>query len=369
MRIALVGARCYPPRHGGLEVVVAELAHAFAKLGNEVDLFASEFDDDVATNQLGLHGVSALGGKYSKTLSQAIASRDAVKSTNPDVVAIHGVGPAIPLVLSRRFFGNAPTVVTCHGADWRRDKWPRIARKAFRYSAGAAIRRADKVTAVSAGCASDIAFDVGISPQVIPNGVAIPGDMDARLRIDAPSGYSVVVSRLTPEKRVDLLVEAYDAEVSNLLGPLVVIGSGASSHTELHEKRVRSLAHESTVFTGRLDRTDTLAVVKGASRYISVSRFEAQPMAVLEAMALGVPLHLSDIPAHRELCGNAASYFASLTPDQLKNHLIDSGSRPRQDLIVSEAKEIADNRQWDRIARRYIEVYEDAINLRVCHAD
>jgi hypothetical protein len=48
-------------------------------------------------------------------------------------------------------------------------------------------------------------------------------------------------------------------------------------------------------------RTDVWSVMKRSSVFVSLSRYEGEPNAVLEAAALGCGLLLSDIPAHRAL--------------------------------------------------------------------
>lgn len=360
MRIALIGARCYPPRHGGLEVVVSELAGAFAELGNEVHLYASEVDRDYTYRGFQVHEVAALKGKYTTTLSQVIASSRGVRELTPDVVSIHGVGPSIPLALNRNFFGRSPTVVTCHGADWRRDKWPLPAKYAFKKVAGAAIARSSAVTAVSRLCASQIARDVGISSTPIGNGVSIPLAVESDVTRDLPSVYSVAVSRLTPEKRVELLVEAYDSTVARRLGPLIVIGSGTSSHTSSYAQKVRAVASRDTLFLGHLEHDDTLAIVKNATRYFSLSRFEAQPLSVLEAMALGVPVHVSDIDAHRELCEDGASYISSESVAGVRNYLLRNDLAALESEAVVRARNIAGGRRWSQIASDYINIFEAA---------
>jgi glycosyltransferase involved in cell wall biosynthesis len=50
--------------------------------------------------------------------------------------------------------------------------------------------------------------------------------------------------------------------------------------------------------------------MKRADALISLSRFEGCPNVVLEAMACGCPLVLSDIPAHREILDESSALFA-----------------------------------------------------------
>jgi glycosyltransferase involved in cell wall biosynthesis len=59
-----------------------------------------------------------------------------------------------------------------------------------------------------------------------------------------------------------------------------------------------------------MGRADYLATIRSSQVYLSTSRAEAFPAAVLEAMAMGIPCVLSDIPGHRETARDAALYFA-----------------------------------------------------------
>jgi glycosyltransferase involved in cell wall biosynthesis len=54
-------------------------------------------------------------------------------------------------------------------------------------------------------------------------------------------------------------------------------------------------------FTGKVTHDQALWLIKSSSALISPSLSEVQPLAVLEAIASGVPVLISDIPAHREI--------------------------------------------------------------------
>ena len=54
-------------------------------------------------------------------------------------------------------------------------------------------------------------------------------------------------------------------------------------------------------------------MLQGASALVSMSRFEGQPNVVLEAMAAGCPLIVSDISAHREFLDDESAIL--IPPD------------------------------------------------------
>jgi glycosyltransferase involved in cell wall biosynthesis len=58
-------------------------------------------------------------------------------------------------------------------------------------------------------------------------------------------------------------------------------------------------------------RPDWWGYLKAAAMFVSPSRFEGQPNVVLEAMASGCPLVVSDIPTHRSLIDDRSAKFFS----------------------------------------------------------
>src|SRR4029077_11805364 len=52
--------------------------------------------------------------------------------------------------------------------------------------------------------------------------------------------------------------------------------------------------------------------MRRADVFVSVSRFEGSPNVVLEAMAIGCPLVVSDIPEHREILDETMAQFCSV---------------------------------------------------------
>ena len=210
------------------------------------------------------------------------------------------------------------------------------------------------------------------SRYVIRN--AIPfGDID-----QAAAGLTPVVTRRNGEK-VILFAGRLDAgkNVHNLILALAQIAGDVPFIALICgdgplRQQLETLASESgiahrVVFTGYVSNIWTL--MKGADAVVSLSRFEGCPNVVIEAMACGCPLVLSDIPAHREvLNGYGAAFVDPENPTEagrtIKALLKDgNGARRRAKVAPSNAWE------WrvEQVAQLYTRIYHD-IATRVTSA-
>jgi glycosyltransferase involved in cell wall biosynthesis len=94
------------------------------------------------------------------------------------------------------------------------------------------------------------------------------------------------VSRLSPEKGVDVLARAFDG----VPGELVLVGDGPD------RERVAGAAGENVRLLGRIERDDLLRWYAAADAYVMPSRSETWGMAMQEAAAAGLPLVATEAP-------------------------------------------------------------------------
>lgn len=357
MRIGLVGSRYFPARHGGLEVAVEELAREFAAHGDDVDVWV-DLGESPGSEGISVHSSPAVRTKHLHTASQVVRSLWTIRRSHIDLVSVHGVGPAFPLAFSRLAFGRRPVFVTCHGLDWKRAKWGRVAKWVFEYVSVRALRRATGVSAVSSTVAAELQALLGREVRYTPNGFReVPPE--SRDRSSRPDPYAVVISRLTPEKDVGAVIAAWDDDVTSRFGKLVIVGGGGSSYSGAYERSLQKLSQGRAVeFTGALSRANALSICCSANVFISASHIEAQPLAVVEAMSLGVPVVLSDIPQHKELAGEHAQYFSVGDSDALRTTLLSAADVDYLKLGLA-GQERVSSMTWSAAASTYMRWFEN----------
>jgi glycosyltransferase involved in cell wall biosynthesis len=62
--------------------------------------------------------------------------------------------------------------------------------------------------------------------------------------------------------------------------------------------------------------------------YITPAYAESFAHPLVEAMSSGLPVAASDLPVHREICGDAALYFSRFAPDELAERVFQIGQSP-----------------------------------------
>ena len=129
---------------------------------------------------------------------------------------------------------------------------------------------------------------------VVPNTVS-PEWLDAPAREPSAVPTVVTVGRLHPDKGIDVLLHAM-ARLRHRLpaARAVVVGGeqpGHESHrTELLDLRRRLDLDDAVDFPGLIDHPQSVLLSAGAYVQPSRERTELQPVAVLEAMAVGLPV-------------------------------------------------------------------------------
>src|SRR5262249_11833205 len=114
---------------------------------------------------------------------------------------------------------------------------------------------------------------------------------------------------------------------------------------------------------GPVHRQQLFPLFAGADLFAFPSRHEGFGIPVLEAMAQGAPVVCADIPALREVAGDAAVFVA---PDDVDGW-IDAitatvGQDAAHDALVEAGHERVARYSWERCARETAAVYREALD-------
>jgi glycosyltransferase involved in cell wall biosynthesis len=173
-----------------------------------------------------------------------------------------------------------------------------------------------------------------------------------------PEGPPLVlaVGKFKPQKNVWNLLDALERLLSRSAACALVCGEGELHAEAIRRLRERGLGNRLLApgFVG-----DVWSWMKRARVFVSVSHYEGMPNAVMEAMACGCPLVLSDIPMHREIVEPGAALFVDPErPDEIADALAAVLADPDAARARAEvARKAALAWSIDAAAARYAELY------------
>jgi glycosyltransferase involved in cell wall biosynthesis len=337
MRLALVTRR-YPPLIGGAEKVLSYLAIALATEGVEVAVLTSQMPglDLPAREEVPIEGGARRTGRGTSPVGRLTIERLATSrlrfwgtwlymrnlarwfDRNPVDLAYVSMlkHDAYVAVGAGRRLGF-PVVLRPEGAGATGDiAWQ--SRGRFGGRIGRRCREATAFVAISRAIESELrqAWSTGTmrasrsdaapaQPRIvsIPNGVPVPPVPWQRRPDWRVAPRAAFVGRLAPEKGLDTLIDAWPAVRAAHPGArLILIGEGPERPAL--EARARALGL--TLGPGQAVElpgaaADVTAALRDADLFVLPSREEGMSIALLEAMALGIPLVASSIPGNRRI--------------------------------------------------------------------
>lgn len=347
---------------GGAEHQLTHLAGALAAAGHETHVafvFRGVYLDHLARSGCALHELRASRACHPLLPVQTLSLLGRLRPDVAHTWLTHmdvGAGPSaallgIPWVMSERSSARA---------------YPPSPINRLRLAAGS------RATLIAANSPGGVAYwrsngVDGSRVELVPNYVPI-GDIRAASAIDDGrlAGDDEVIlhmARLSPEKNAGVLVRAFpDVVRARPRARLVFCGDGPLSAPLAAQAAALGL-RDRVLFADFVP--DPARWLKRASAVVTVSSFEGCPGSVLEAMAAGIPLIVSDIGAHRALLSDAAALFvADDDPRAVATAIVDTlRDRAAADARAARARAGLADRSLQDVTNAYLRVYEKAIAL------
>lgn len=373
MRIAIIGTKGMPARSGGIERHVEELSTRLAKDGFQVTVFTRPWytgPTPATYKGVRLVPLASVKTKHLDAITHTFNATVRAMREGHDIYHFQGVGPALLSWMPRVFRPSAKVVTTFHCLDRRQLKWGFLARMILRFGEFAACRFAHKTIVVSKTLSHYAREVYKCKPEYIPNGITeAKKRLPMQRKMDefalTKGQYVVMVSRLTPQKGVHLLVEAWDRmkratddmRVHSL--KLVIVGDAKFNDEYVDMLKAQAKGMRDVVYTGLQTGDDLHALIAGSAFAVHPSETEGLPIAVLEKMSHGKAVLASDIPEHLELVEDKGLTFRVGNVQDLMLQLYWAATHQKQcEKLGARAKKYVENHYlWDTVARSTGNVY------------
>lgn len=305
---------------GGEDQIYEAEAAVLAAGGHEVERYTVHND---ALTDMGRWN-AARATFWNGDVYRAVA--DLCRRVRPDVVHFHNTFPlASPAAYYAAGRSGAAVVQTLHNfrlvcpsallfrderpceeCVGRRVAWPAVRHRCYRGSATAtaattamlashraagtwrtrvhryiALTEFARAVFVRGGLPAD---RIAVKPNFLPTDPGVGGDRQP---------YALFVGRLSPEKGLDLLLEAWSLLESGT--PLRIVGDGPLDH-------LRDVAPPNVIWEGRQPKERVLAMMREAALLVFPSKcYEGFPVVLAEALASGLPVVATDVGAAAEI--------------------------------------------------------------------
>lgn len=186
--------------------------------------------------------------------------------------------------------------------------------------------------------------------------------------------YLFCAGAVTPYKNIDTLIKAFElvCKESSQELKLVLAGLGAEPGTKgsAWKKYLFDLIktcglQNKVIFMGNADRKTLVSLYKYAEACVAPSLLESFGIVPAEALCCGTPCVVSDIPAFREVYGDAVLYCDPDRPtvmaDAIVRLLQDNELR---DKLVEKGRDLLVKYDISRTARQYAEVIKQAASSK-----
>lgn len=320
MNVAMIGHKVIPSRRGGIENVLTSLCPILAEKGAAVTCY-NRSSDKVENEYVG----TVIDGKYKgvtiknawtvnkKGLSAMVASFTAAFCAafgKYDVVHFHAEGPCAAMWIPKMF--GKRCVATVHGLDWQREKWGKgFASKYIKFGERVMVKCADEIIVLSESAHAYFKETYDRETVLIHNGIDRPVKKEAdeitKLYGLSKDGYICIVSRLTAEKGVHYLIDAYNSIKTDK--KLVIAGDTSDTDEYVAMLKQKAAGNSNILFTGFISGTVLCEIYSNAYAVTLPSDIEGMSLSLLEALAYGNAVLCSDIPENTLVTEEKALHF------------------------------------------------------------
>lgn len=307
MKIALLGTRGVPASYSGFETCVEQLGQRLVARGHEVTVYCRTHHITYPENTykgMKLVKLPTIPNKYLDTLVHSFISSLHALSHRYDI-GLYFIAGNSPVTWIPRLVGTR-TLLNVDGLDWKREKWPVLAKKYIQLAEYLATRLPNLYLTDSHVVQNYYTSRFSSTPPYIPYGsdveIVPPGETLARFGLE-PKHYILFVGRLVPENCAHHLVEAFRGLDTDL--KCVIVGDAAYADEYIASLKAKAEGDPRIIFTGYVFGRGYHELGSNALIFVETSGVGGTHPALVEAMAHGSCVIANDTDENLETIGDA----------------------------------------------------------------
>ncbi|MFH1234464.1 MAG: glycosyltransferase family 4 protein [Candidatus Diapherotrites archaeon] len=277
-----------------------------------------------------------------------------------DVIHVHGLGFFSDLALLSKFIHNKPVVIGSYGGIFHTGSNP-IKWLYFYFWNRLLLRLADKVVVISG-------HDFGLFKKIVPDKklalIPVPVETDSFSPGKKEKGSFAFVGRLSKNKRVDLLIEAFAKAFKGKKAKLYIAGNDFEGLLPgLKAQAEKEGISKQVFFLGVVNDSELHSLLSKSEFFVSASDYESFGISTIEAMASGCVPVLSRIPSFESFLENEKNGFLLDFHEtgKVASKLQDISGMPEKQLAGKRKNAIAFSKRFSprRIAGELISLYSN----------
>jgi glycosyltransferase involved in cell wall biosynthesis len=345
VKISVVGLRGFPGVQGGIETHCENLYARLAKTDLSITIYGRKKYKVHDLSCIKIVWLPCFHNQYLETFSYMFFAFLHILFNKPDIVHIHGIGPALFAPLFRVM--DCKVILTHHGADYKRDKWGFFAKKVLKIGEKIGIKCANRIIALNECNRNALHHLYAEKITVIPNGVELPQGKN-----NGHGKFIFAIGRFVKEKGFDDLLEALPPDMQCKI-------AGRADHKNAYSKKIIQKAKELGVeLPGFVQGEAKEKLFLECGLFVIPSHHEGLPFTLLEAMSYGCRILASDIPAHKEVGLPEECYFPCGDVKRLADSLNPDSQDFRTGRIANYDDILKEKYNWDKISLKTKEVYD-----------
>ena len=311
MKIALLGTRGIHASYSGFETCVEQLGQRLVQRGHDVTVYCrSHHITYEGSHYKGMRLVKlpTIANKYLDTMVHSfISSLHAIPQRYD--IGLYFIAGNSPVTWIPRLVGTK-TILNVDGLDWKREKWPPLARKYIQFAEFLATKLPNVYITDSHVVQGYYRDRYGEEPAYIPYGSDVeilpPAETLAKYGLQ-PGKYILFVGRLVPENCAHHLVEAFRELDTDL--KCVIVGDAPYAEEYIAGLKELAADDQRIIFTGYVFGNGYQELGSNAYVFVESSGVGGTHPALVEAMAFENCVVTHNTPENMETIGETGFVY------------------------------------------------------------